>query len=158
MLPEMSRSVTTLTVLCLLLASLSGCHLISGGERTWDVNPEVRNATAIEDGYVMEMGFQFGGRADAPVNMEGVKLVFISPNETNLNETVLGSMRFYFREYESFNVTLPRRPEYIQLKYTSLNHSGDATGAVEGLQYQDGNPSYYTTYDDYDAKYKSTDS
>ena len=78
----MSRSVTTLTVLCLLLASQSGCHLIGGDERTWDVNPEVRNATAIEDGYMMEMGFQFGGRADAPVNMEGVKLVFISPDGT----------------------------------------------------------------------------
>ena len=106
----------------------------------------------------MEMGFQFGGRADRPVNTGGVKLVFIGPDGTTLNETVPGAMQFQFREYESLNVPLPRRPEYIQLKYTSLNYSGDATGVIVGLQYQDGNPSYYTTYTDYDAKYENTDS
>jgi len=156
MLPETPRQVTMLTVLYLLLVSLSGCHLIGGTQGAWSVSPEVRNTTATENRYVFEMGFHFSGEDDPPVHLEGVKLVFVGSEGSRLNETFVGTMEFRHREYESFNVTLPRRPRYIQLKYTSLNYSGNAVTAIRGLRTSD--VGGYTTYDDYDAKYKSTDS
>jgi len=158
MLPKMNRRVITLTVLCLLLVSLSGCHLIGSTQKSWSVHPEVRNTTATEDEYVFEMGFDFGGHDDPPVRLEDVKLVFVGSEGSRLNETFMGTIEFRHREYESFNVSLPRRPEYVQLKYTSLNYSDNADKAIRGLRYSEVSRSNYTTYDDYDAKYERTDS
>ena len=142
-----------LLFLVLFSATLSGCHLIGRPEPAWTAGPEVRDVVQNGSEYRFEMSFQFGGDS-GPVEMRGVRLVFLSSDREVLNETRLGTMTFGYREYGSFNVTLEQVPYYINMRFDSLQQSSDR-GTVVGLQFTGVNEGVhgYRTYSNYTAEY-----
>jgi hypothetical protein len=147
----MTRYAKYLVVLLVLTA---GCHEVGNEPKGWTVAPEVTDSVQTDDGRSTTVQFTLEGNA-SPVVLNGVKAVFLTQNETVLNETGLGTVEIDWGGGRSFTVTTPTRPYYINLRYDSVERPTDADGGVVGLRLVgSGEGQYrYVTYAEYTETY-----
>ncbi|ELZ30498.1 hypothetical protein C475_00100 [Halosimplex carlsbadense 2-9-1] len=147
----MSRYLLYFVVLFVLTA---GCHEIGNDSKRWTVAPEVTDSVQTDDGHSTTVQFTLEGNAN-PVVLNGVKVLFLTQNETVRNETALGTVEIDWNGGRSFTVTTPMRPYYINLRYDSVERPTDAGGGVVGLRLVgSGEGEYrYITYGEYTATY-----
>ncbi|MFC7141732.1 hypothetical protein ACFQMA_18070 [Halosimplex aquaticum] len=147
----MSRYSKYLVVLLVLTA---GCHQVGNEPKGWTVAPEVADSVQTDDGHSTTVQFTLEGDA-SPVVLDGVKVLFLTQNETVLNETALGTVEVDWGEGQSFTVTTPTKPHYINMRYDSVERPTDSDGGVVGLRLEGGGEGQYryVTHTEYTARY-----
>ncbi|MFC7141730.1 hypothetical protein ACFQMA_18060 [Halosimplex aquaticum] len=128
------------------LVVVAGCV----GSGMWSVEPNVEKITSTDSGYWMEVSVSTN--ENARLVLHGVKIVFLSGEGNRLAEKALGRMEgAHNSSYKVVNVSVQRPPEFIQIKYDSVEAGSE--GEARGLKRTtSGGEEYgYKVYSNYTA-------
>lgn len=102
--------------------------------RSWDLEVGVDETTVTENGSVEFRGeVGITGSTGAP-RVNGVEIVFIGENGTELTAVPLGDFGVNARRTQDVIVTIPERPSRVELRAEQIDADPDSEWSLLGLK------------------------